>query len=299
MTFQPSGLPSPVQSFGSSRARNAALIAATVRGLVGGRHLLEAAAPHRVASGEVEVDLHRAAGVAGLRLADRLAGRRAAVDGLRPRQQAEVDEHLAGVDRRELRREAVVGGDEGRQVAVAHVLLRQPHRRVGALVRVADERLALLDAAVRRAVDLDVVVGRVRRAVGQLRHEPEELVLELVGDGVADQGEVGLVRVEHVLDQRVVGRRPVEALLDVGLLADDAGLEHREVAGLRRRELLGNEVLERAGEAGLAGPASASVAFARVTEVWKRRTCERSPASRSTLMSMPPVLPFRSCRPGS
>ena len=33
-------------------------------------------------------------------------------------------------------------------------------------------------------------------------------------------------------------------------------------------------------------------AIARVTEVWKRRTCDRSPASRSTLTSIAPVLPF-------
>ena len=58
----------------------------------------------RVAAREVEVDLHRAAGPARLRLADRLTGRRAAVGGLRRREQPEVDEHLARVDRRELRR---------------------------------------------------------------------------------------------------------------------------------------------------------------------------------------------------
>ena len=52
-----------------------------------------------------------------------------------------------------------------------------------------------VDAAVRRAVDLDVVVGRVLGAVGQLLgDEAEELVLELVGLGIADQREVRLVR---------------------------------------------------------------------------------------------------------
>ena len=115
--------------------------------------------------------------------------------------------------------------------------------------------LALLDATVGRAVDLEVVVGRVGGAVRQLLgDESEELVLDLVGDGVPHERQVGLVLVEHVLDQRVVRRLPVETLLDVGLLADDAGLEDREVAGLRRRELLGDEVLERAGEAGLTLP---------------------------------------------
>ena len=58
-------------------------------------------------------------------------------------------------------------------------------------------------------------------------------MLELVGDGVAHERQVGLIRVEHVLDQRVIRGLPVEALLDVGLLADDARLEDREVAGLR------------------------------------------------------------------
>ena len=134
-------------------------------------------------------------------------------------------------------------------------VLGEPHRLVGALVGVADERLALLDAAVLGAVDVDVVIGRVVGAVGELlRDQPEELVLDLVGDRVADHRQVGLVLVEHVLDQRVVGLLPVLALLDVGLLAHDPGLEHGEVAGLRGREALGDEVLERAGEARLAGP---------------------------------------------
>ena len=34
------------------------------------------------------------------------------------------------------------------------------------------------------------------------------------------------------------------------------------------------------------------VAMARVTDVWNRRTLERSPFSRSTLMSIAPVLPL-------
>ena len=116
MTFQPSGWPSPVQSLGSVSARNAALIAATVAASSVAGHLREAAAG-RVAAGEVEVDLDGAAGPAGLGLADGLARGRAAVGGLRLGQQAEVDEHLAGVDGEELRREAVVGGDERRRVA--------------------------------------------------------------------------------------------------------------------------------------------------------------------------------------
>ena len=132
------------------------LIGSTRRRLVGGRDLLQAAAGG-VAAGQVEVDLHRAAGPAGLGLADRLARGRPAVRGLRRRQQSEIDEHLAGVDGQELRREAVVRADERGDVArVRHLveqILRQPHRRVRTLVRAADVTLALLDEPIRRAVD--------------------------------------------------------------------------------------------------------------------------------------------------
>ena len=134
------------------------------RRLVAGGDLLEAAAG-RVAAGEVEVDLDGAAGPAGLRLADRLAGGGAAVRGLRLREQAEVDQHLAGVDGEELRREAVIGGrrrssrrcgmsdsDEGQRVR------RRPCRRA------ARNAVALRDAAVRRAVHL-----RRRRRRGSAR----------------------------------------------------------------------------------------------------------------------------------
>ena len=87
-------------------------------------------------------------------------------------------------------------------------------------------------------------------------------------------------------------RLPVEALLDVRLLADDAGLEDREVAGLRRREPLGDEVLEVPVKPGSPGHVG-HVAMARVTDVWNSRTWERSVASLSTLMSNAPVLPSR------
>ena len=114
-------------------------------------------------------------------------------------------------------------------------------------------RSRCLDAVVALAVEVDVVVRRVVVAVGQLaRDEAEELVLDLIGDRIADHREIRPVLVDHVLDQRVVGLLPVLTLLDVGLLAHDAGLEHGEVAGLRGREALGDEVLERAGEAALA-----------------------------------------------
>ena len=77
ITFQPSGLPSWVQSLGSVSAEERGLDRRHGGGLVGGRDLLERRRrAGRVAPGEVQVDLHRAAGPAGLRLADRLARRR-------------------------------------------------------------------------------------------------------------------------------------------------------------------------------------------------------------------------------
>ena len=252
MTFQPSGLPSPVQSLGSTRFVVDGADLVDRRGQVGRRHLRERA--RGIAAREVEVDLERAAGPAGLRLADRLAGGRSAVRRLRLRQQAEVDERLARVDREELRPEAVIGRDERRRVAAGEGAGRR-QRRVGALVGALDERLALGDAAVGRAVGLDVVVGGVVRAVRQLRRdEAEELVLELVGRREPGHQEVGVVLVHHVRQHRDVAGLPVEALLDVGLLADDARLEDGEVGRGRGRERLGEVLREVAGEAGLAGP---------------------------------------------
>ena len=86
--------------------------------------------------------------------------------------------------------------------------------------------------------------------------------------------------------------RPVEALLDVGLLARDARLEDREVGRGRGRELLGEVLGEVAGEAGLAESVG-QVAIARLTDVWNRRTRDRSPVSSSTLTSKPAVCPSR------
>ena len=114
-------------------------------------------------------------------------------------------------------------------------------------------------------------------------------MLELVRRRVADHREVRLVALEDVLDQRVVPGLPVQALLDVRLLADDAGLEDGEVGRRRGRELLRDVLREVAGEARLGATSPASVAFARATEVWKRRTCERSGVSVSTLTSRPAV----------
>ena len=56
-------------------------------------------------------------------------------------------------------------------------------------------------------------------------------MLELVGRRVADEREVGFVRGDQVLEQRPVELLPVQALLDVRLLADDAGFEDGEVGG--------------------------------------------------------------------
>ena len=79
-------------------------------------------------------------------------------------------------------------------------------------------------------------------------------MLELVGRRHADEQEIGLVRLDDVLEHREVRPRPVEALLDVRLLGDDARLEDREVGGGRRPELLREVLGEVAGEAGLARP---------------------------------------------
>ena len=80
-------------------------------------------------------------------------------------------------------------------------------------------------------------------------------MLELVRHRVTDEREVGLVGLDHVLEQRVMRFLPVQALLDVGLLADDARFQDREVACRRRRERLCHVLGEVAGEAGLARPA--------------------------------------------
>ena len=111
------GLAVVVPVVGVGQAEERGLDRGDRRRLVGRGDLRASRAAGRVAAGEVEVDLQRAAGPAGLGLADRLAGGGAAVGRLRLRQQAEVDQHLAGVDRQELRREPVVGADEGGRVA--------------------------------------------------------------------------------------------------------------------------------------------------------------------------------------
>ena len=220
------------------------------RSLVARGDLLEPATG-RVAAREVEVDLDGAAGPAGLGLADGLTGGRTAVRGLRLREQSHVHEHLARVDREELRREAVIRGHEVRR-PVRHERIDEGQRVVSALVRPFQERLALLYALVRRSVHLHVVVGGVRGSVRQrLGHKPEELMLELVGRGIADHREVRLVLVEDVLDHRLMACSPVQALLDVRLLADDPGLHDCEVGSGGGGELLREVFREVAGKTGL------------------------------------------------
>ncbi len=79
-------------------------------------------------------------------------------------------------------------------------------------------------------------------------------MLELVRRRHAGEQQIGLIGVDDVLDHRHVRRRPVQALLDVGLLAHDARFEHGEVGSGRRRELLRQELGEVTGEPRLARP---------------------------------------------
>ena len=75
-------------------------------------------------------------------------------------------------------------------------------------------------------------------------------MLELVRRRVPHHREVGLVLVEDVLDHRLMACSPVQALLDVRLLADDPGLHDREVGSRGSRELLRQVFGEVAGEPG-------------------------------------------------
>ena len=81
-------------------------------------YLLDRAAHRRcrVSTGDVQIDLQRTTGPARLRAADRLTGRGAAIRGLVRRQQPELLQRFARIDREELRREAVVGRHERRRV---------------------------------------------------------------------------------------------------------------------------------------------------------------------------------------
>ncbi|HEY4792370.1 MAG TPA: hypothetical protein VIJ05_13770, partial [Actinomycetes bacterium] len=159
-----------------------------------------------VAAGQVQVDLGRAAGVAGLGLGGRCGGGvEPAVARLLAGLQADVGQDLAGVDRLPGGREPVVGAGH-RDRVVGHEAPGQPQLGVGLVVGAADVAAADPHPAVGWPLAVDVVVERVGPAV-QVGpgDQPEELVAELVGDRVADHGQVGLglELAEHEPDDRV------------------------------------------------------------------------------------------------
>ena len=170
------------------------------RRLVDGRDLLEAAAG-RIAPGEVEVDLDGAAGPAGLGLADRLAAwpvgswRSAAWTAGRGRRGPCWRRRRGTAARSRGRTRRRSSGRGPSACARARGCRRPPGRPASRNA----SRCATRPSGV--PFDLDVVVGRVRCAAGQLRRdEAEELVLELVGGRVADQRQVRLVGLQDVLD---------------------------------------------------------------------------------------------------
>ena len=83
---------------------------------------------------------------------------------------------------------------------------------------------------------------------------------------------------------------PIQTLLDVGLLADDAGFQDGEIGGGGGGEFLGQVFGKIAAEAGLKPANPGGVGMK--TEVWNRRTWDRSGVSCSTFTSMPAVKPF-------
>jgi hypothetical protein len=219
-----------------------------------------------VAAGEVEVDLGGAAGVAGLGLGGGGGrGVEPAVARLLAGLQADVRQDLAGVDRLPGGAEPVVGAGHHDRV-VGHEPPGQPQLGVGLVVGAADVAGADRDPAVGRALAVDVVVELVGAAVQVGRgDQAEELVAELVGGRVADHGQVGvgLQLAQDVLDDRVaVAGLQVAALLDVGVLVDNVGLERREVGRDPGRQVVGDVLLQvvlavaagRQGRAGV-GPA--------------------------------------------
>ena len=146
-----------------------------------------------VAAGQVQVDLGRAAGVAGLGLGGRGGGGvEPAVARLLAGLQADVGQDLAGVDRLPGGPEAVVGAGHDDRV-VGHEPPGQAQLGVGLVVGAADVAGPDPDAVVARPLAVDVVEERVGPAV-QVGGSDQagELVAELVGDRVADHGQVGL-----------------------------------------------------------------------------------------------------------
>ncbi len=148
----------------------------------------------------------------------------------------------------------MVGGRERRRVA-AHQVAGDPELLVGVLVGAAD--VALADrGSVRRSASgaLDVVElridveARVRVAVGiGLRDECHELMRDLVGERVSDHREigVGLELPEDEVDHgEAVGPLEIAALLDVGVLVDDAGFLRCEVRRCPRWQVVCDVLLE-------------------------------------------------------
>ena len=215
-----------------------------------------------VAAGQVQVDLGRPAGVAGLGLGGgRGGGVEPAVARLLARLEPDVGQDLAGVDRLPGGGEPVVGAGHHDRV-VGHEPPGQPQLGVGLVVGAADVAGADPDPAVGRALAVDVVEERVGPAVQVGRgDQAEELVAELVGDREPDHGQVGLglQLAQDVPDDRVaVAPLQVAALLDVGVLVDDVGLERGEVGRDPGRQVVGDVLLQRvlarpAGRQGRAG----------------------------------------------
>ncbi len=143
----------------------------------------------------------------------------------------------------------MVGADE-RDGVSSHQLASERERLVGLRIRRAEVAEALGEQVVLRPVPVHVVEVRVRIAVHVRRHrEPEELVLELVGNRVAEHQQVGLAveDVEDVLQVREVGVLPHQALLGVRVLVDDQRLERCEVTCDRGREVVRQRLLEGRG----------------------------------------------------
>ncbi len=275
--FQFSALPSWFQSFGSCERQEGGLDRGDRRRDVRSRDLLEGTGV--VASDDVEIDLDRTAGPAGLGqpMVSPVAVRQLDVCGCEssPRSTRTL---LASIARN---CGAKPWSDPTNVVGSLPMSLRASVSTcVGALVGVADEPGAGTHAPVAGPVHLDVVVGRVGLAVGQLlRDEPEELVLELIGDRIPGEQEIRLVGLDHVLEHRVMGLGPVQPLLDVGLFADDARFEDGEVGRGRGGELLGEELIEL-GDPGLAreaGPARVRAGDRRVEQADAREVLRSVP----------------------
>ncbi len=152
--------------------------------------------------------------------------------------------------------------------------------------------LARGDAAVRDAVQVDVVVGRVRRAAGQLRRdEAEELVLELVRCRHAQRGagRAGTSRRRT----RASGGAPVFQYSPCSTYVSSVTMPASRTAKSAAVDVL--NFCARNSAKSPVNPGSpgqlGQLAIARLTDVWKSRTRERFAVSSSTRTSMPAVSP--------